>query len=220
METEQRASVSGRLLIVDDNESNRDLLGRRLSHHGYQTTLVSSGREALKQIAENSFDLILLDIEMPEMDGMEVLKAIRTGSSPIELPVIMVTALSESADIVLALQSGANDYVTKPVDFPVAMARIQTHISLKRIEQLRQESDERYSLAVAGVNDGIWDWNLENGEIFYSVRWKSMLGHGDKSLSSKPEEWLSRIHPEDRGQMDRDFKAHLDGADSHFENEH
>jgi len=220
MATERATPATVRLLIVDDNEANRDLLGRRLSRQGYQTTLVSSGREALEQIAGNSFDLVLLDIDMPGMSGIEVLKTIRTERSHVALPVIMVTALSESADVVLALRSGANDYVTKPIDFPVAMARIQTHVSMKCTEQLRHESEERYALAVAGANDGIWDWNLQRGEIFYSLRWKSMLGHSDESLSSTPEEWLSRIHPEDRSQTERDLKAHLDGVDLHFENEH
>ena len=211
---------SGRLLIVDDSDSNRDMLGRRLARHGYETTLVSSGHAALEQIAENSFDLVLLDIDMPEMSGMEVLKSIRTEYSASDLPVIMVTALSDTADIVFALHSGANDYITKPVDFPVARARIQTHVSLKRAVELRRESEDRYALAVTGANDGIWDWNLRNGEIFYSSRWKAMLGHSEYSLISKPEEWLSRIHPEDRSQMDRDLQAHLDGIDPHFENEH
>src|ERR1044072_3148393 len=111
MEAETAVSSSGSLLIVDDNEANRDLLSRRLSRQGYRTTIVSSGPAALKQIAEHPYDLVLLDIDMPEMTGMDVLKEIRSRHSRIELPVIMVTALSESSDVVLALQSGANDYV-------------------------------------------------------------------------------------------------------------
>src|SRR4249919_3793107 len=115
MNSDPITAASGRLLIVDDHEANRDLLGRRLARQGFHTTLVSSGREALDLIATKPFDLILLDIDMPGMSGMEVLKAIRDERSPIDLPVIMVTALSESSDIVLALRSGANDYVTKPI---------------------------------------------------------------------------------------------------------
>ncbi len=212
--------TSAKLLVVDDNEANRDLLARRLTRLGYQTTLVAGGREALNEIENNVFDLILLDIEMPELSGMDVLKKIRARYSTLDLPVIMVTALSESSDIVLALRTGANDYITKPIDFPVAMARIQTQLAMRRLEQARRESEERYSLAVAGANDGIWDWNLGKDEVFYSPRWKAMLGYGEDGLSSSPEEWLSRIHPEDRGQMERDLRAHLDGVDLHFENEH
>src|SRR4051812_2747079 len=116
MTVKSKKVSSIRLLIVDDNEANRDMLGRRLSKQGYQTTLVPGGREALQKIAENPFDLVLLDIDMPELSGMEVLKLIRADRSPVELPVIMVTALSDSAHVVHALGLGANDYLTKPVD--------------------------------------------------------------------------------------------------------
>ena len=80
-------------------------------------------------IKETEFDLVLLDIEMPGVSGLDALVAIRKTYSPIQLPVIMVTARSHSEDIVNGLELGANDYITKPVDFPVALARIHTQLS-------------------------------------------------------------------------------------------
>src|SRR5437870_4224734 len=97
------AANQGKLLIVDDDESNREVLAHRLSRHGYATAEASGGRSALEEIAKNRFDLILLDVEMPDLNGFDVLTSIRAERSPIELPVIMVTAHHDSAEIVQAL---------------------------------------------------------------------------------------------------------------------
>ncbi len=122
----------GRFLVVDDNEMNRDLLSRRLRKKGYLVQVAEGGARALEMIADEAFDLVLLDIMMPGIDGMEVLERIRRKHEPDELPVIMATAKSESEDIVAALKIGANDYVTKPFDFPVVLARVQTQLAVKQ----------------------------------------------------------------------------------------
>ena len=107
----------------------------------------------------------------------------------------MVTARTQGADIVEAFRLGANDYVTKPVDFPVALARIATHLSHKRAVESLRESEERYALAMRGANDGLWDWNLTTNEVYWSARWKTMLGYVEGEIGSSPEEWFSRVHP-------------------------
>ena len=134
-EEEASAPREGRLLVVDDNEMNRDLLSRRLSARGYTVATAVDGTEALEKIDADAFDLVLLDVMMPGLSGFEVLQILRTKRSPSELPVIMVTAKDQSEDIVHALRLGANDYVTKPVDFAVALARADAHLSLKRATQ-------------------------------------------------------------------------------------
>src|SRR6267154_5309458 len=128
-------SVTGRLFIVDDNEMNRDMLARRLERKGYEIDVAESAQQLLQRIKPDSADIVLLDIEMPDMSGLEALKKLREGFSSIELPVIMVTAKNQSEDIVKALDLGANDYLTKPVDFPVALARIATQLSHKRAQE-------------------------------------------------------------------------------------
>jgi len=165
------------ILLVDDNEMNRDVLSRRLRQRGFDVSVAADGPEALALTGANAFDLVLLDVEMPGISGLEVLATLRRTRSATDLPVIMVTARSEGSDIVEAFRLGANDYVTKPIDFPVALARIGTHLAHKRAVEGLRESEERYALAVQGANDGLWDWNLATNTVYWSGRWKAMLGH-------------------------------------------
>jgi DNA-binding response OmpR family regulator len=116
------------LLVVDDEEMNRDVLSRRLERKGYQVVVAEGGREALDAVAAGSIDLVLLDIMMPGVDGLEVLQTLRRRHTQAELPVIMATAKGESEDVVRALELGANDYVVKPLDFPVVLARVQAQL--------------------------------------------------------------------------------------------
>jgi len=122
----------GRLLVVDDNEMNRDMLSRRLAAKGHAVLVAEDGDRALQMIAEDRPDLVLLDVMMPGISGLEVLQRLRKKYSVSDMPVIMATAMDASKDIVEALRLGANDYVTKPLDFPVVLARVQGQLALKR----------------------------------------------------------------------------------------
>jgi diguanylate cyclase (GGDEF)-like protein len=133
--TDSNAEVRPHLLIVDDISDNRAILSRRFERRGFAVTEAESGLAAIELIEKGAFDLVLLDVMMPGIDGIETLKQIRGRKSSSALPVIMVTAKSESVNIVDALECGANDYVTKPVDFAVALARVNTQISRRRAEQ-------------------------------------------------------------------------------------
>ena len=149
-----------------------------------------------------------------------VLTRVRESHAPTQLPIIMVTARADGSDIVEAFGLGANDYVTKPIDFPVALARIGTHLSHKwAIEDLR-ESEERYALAMQGANDGLWDWDLITNEVHWSVRWKAMLGHEESAIGTSPDEWFTRVHRDDVARVQETLRAHLAGRDGHFESEH
>ena len=127
------------ILVVDDAALNRDMLSRRLKRAGYHVAVAEGGREALEAIEAGAFDLVLLDVTMPEMDGLEVLETIRRDRSLAELPVIMVTARDQSEDVVTAMDLGANDYVAKPIDFPVLMARVRTQLELRHLSRLKDE---------------------------------------------------------------------------------
>ena len=131
------------LLLVDDDPTNRDLLSRRLKRAGYHTELAGDGFEALEVLAKREVDLVLLDSMMPGMSGVELLRQLRQRFSPARLPIIMVTAVGESERVVEALNLGANDYISKPVDFPVALARIKAQLERKHSEESLIESVER-----------------------------------------------------------------------------
>jgi DNA-binding response OmpR family regulator/tRNA A-37 threonylcarbamoyl transferase component Bud32 len=120
------------ILVVDDHPDNRELLTRSLEREGFRVLEAESGRQALSHVKDGKVSLILLDVMMPEMSGMEVLQVVRESYSASELPVIMLTAKSQSGDIVEALGQGANDYVTKPVDLPVVLARVQAQLRIRR----------------------------------------------------------------------------------------
>jgi sigma-B regulation protein RsbU (phosphoserine phosphatase) len=126
------AAHQGSLLLVDDDDSIRSSLKQYLAGKGFAVTDVSDGTEALIRLAEGGHDLVLLDVLMDKLSGLEVLQRVRQTCEPTVLPIIMATALDEGHDVVEALRLGANDYVTKPFDFPVVLARVRTQLALKR----------------------------------------------------------------------------------------
>jgi diguanylate cyclase (GGDEF)-like protein len=126
----------GTLLVVDDDAMNRDALSRRLTRTGYTVLTAETGAEALSIISQNRVDAVLLDVMMPGMSGIDTLRSLRQSRSVSDLPVIMVTAKDGSDDVVEALDLGANDYVTKPIDYAVALARIRAQVTARRADPL------------------------------------------------------------------------------------
>lgn len=122
------------ILIVDDISDNRAILARRFERHGFAISEAESGPRALQLLDQTEFDIVLLDMMMPEMDGVEVLREVRKTRPSAILPVIMVTARGAADDLALALGEGADDYITKPVDFVVALARVKTQVARRQAE--------------------------------------------------------------------------------------
>ena len=124
--------VPGRLLVVDDDAANRDVLSRRLIRQGHEVMTASNGGETLRLMREHAFDVVLLDIMMPDMDGYEVLGHIKADSRLQHIPVIMVSALSEVQSVVRCIDAGAEDYLTKPFNPVLLRARIGASLEKKR----------------------------------------------------------------------------------------
>ena len=120
-----------RILITDDQPMNVDILQSRLAVHGYEILTATDGEEALATARAQLPDLILLDIMMPKMDGMEVCRLLKADGMLPFMPIIMVTAKADSKDIVAGLEAGADEYLTKPVDQAALVARVQSMLRIK-----------------------------------------------------------------------------------------
>ncbi|MEL7496133.1 MAG: EAL domain-containing protein [Planctomycetota bacterium] len=206
------------ILVVDDEPVNLLVMHRLLSEVGMDVQQAENGLQALDKIFHSAcrIDLVLLDIVMPDISGFDVLQRIRQEYSSTELPVIMVTASEESEQIVKAFEMDANDYLTKPVDPSVLMARLNMHLRLKESLEALKCSQERYALVARGTNDGLWDWDIRRNKIYYSPRWRSMLSISDEEPSTLSV-WLDRIHPEDRQRVETEIENHLSQTTPHFE---
>ena len=132
------ASQQYSLLVVDDNEMNRDLLGRRLQRQGYRVTMAVDGRQALEIIAQEPFDLVLLDIMLPVMNGYQVLEHLKADQSLSHIPVIITTALDESDGKAKCMELGAEDYLTKPFNPVILKSRIADCLERHRRAQAGQ----------------------------------------------------------------------------------
>jgi diguanylate cyclase (GGDEF)-like protein/PAS domain S-box-containing protein len=232
------ASEPATILVVDDEATMRRLLSRFLSLNGHQTLTASGGAEALALIRQERVNLVLLDLMMPGMTGIEVLRRLKADPELHDLPVIMISAEMEMDNVAECLKLGAEDYLPKPFNPVVLGARVSACLERQRLRaqeqayhaQLERQvaertaalaaSEERYALAARGANDGLWDWELLSNKIYLSPRWKEMLGYEEHELGNDPAEWLQRIHPDDRELLEVRLEAHFQRLITHFQHEY
>ncbi|HEY7693223.1 MAG TPA: response regulator [Gaiellaceae bacterium] len=136
---------AGRILVVDDNRVNRLLLGRGLEAQGHSVEFAEHGGEALELLGRGRFDLMLLDVEMPEVDGYQVLAEIQDDPHLRDLPVIMTTALDELDSVVRCIEMGAEDYLTKPVNPVLLRARVQSSLEKKRLRDEQRDLISKFA---------------------------------------------------------------------------
>jgi diguanylate cyclase (GGDEF)-like protein len=137
-----RSDARARILVVDDHEDNIEVLRVRLESWGYGTDAAFSGADALARVELNPPDLILLDVMMPEIDGMEVARRIKANTSLPFIPIIMQTALDSTESKVEGLEAGADDYITKPIDFAELRARLRSMLRIKRLQEALEEREK------------------------------------------------------------------------------
>lgn len=140
-------AIAGQILVIDDNASNRDLLARQLARDGHAVTNAASGMEGLVLVAERAFDLILLDVMMPEMSGYEVLSRLKQERRSVDIPVIMISALDEMESIVRCIEAGAVDYLPKPFAPALLRARIRSSLENKLLRDRERAMMEEIRLA-------------------------------------------------------------------------
>lgn len=131
-------SLSGRILVVDDTEANRALLSRRLGRNGHVVDTADGGKSALKAVTTAEYDLILLDLMMPDMNGLEVLARLKADAAVRHIPIMMISALDEIDSIVRCIEAGAEDYIPKPFDPVLLSARVEASLERKQLRDREQ----------------------------------------------------------------------------------
>ena len=216
----QSSQRSYLVLVADDDPMILLLAQQALSGKPFKVVQAENGQDALEIFEAMTPDLILCDVMMPTIDGFELCSSIRATKQGVHIPIVMMTGLNDSESIQKAFAVGATDYCVKPVNWELLPYKLNYILRASSTFSELQESEERYSLVARGANDGLWDWDYANDRVYYSPRWKSMLGFTENDISCKPEEWISRIHPDDRCSVLADLKAHKKGKTSHFESEY
>jgi diguanylate cyclase (GGDEF)-like protein/PAS domain S-box-containing protein len=209
------------VLIVDDTPDRLDLMSFLLGKAGYKVLTARDGGEAYNLARREHPLLVVSDVMMPVVDGIELCRRLRSDAELYATPVLLISALRVDDDsAVEGLWAGADDYLEAPYEPVRFIAKVTRLVERARLEERLRESEERYALATRGANDGLWDWNLRTNQIYFSERWKAMLGYEDDEIKDCPEEWLNRVHPEDFESLKTDLDAHVEGTTPHFEIEH
>lgn len=176
------------------------------------------GEIAIRQIEELRPDLVLMDIRLQgQMHGIEAAEYIHAH---FDIPVVFISAHSDTITMQSAIRAQAYGYLIKPFDERDLRYNIITALYKHGMERKLRESEERYALAVRAANDGIWDWNLKANEIYFSHRWKDILGYKAEEIGNDPNEWISRVHPDHKNRVQTDLASHVKGLTPLFECEY
>ena len=214
------SAPGSQLLIVDPDEEAVGHLVARLEAASFLVRRADSASAAMVALESREFDAAVVAESLPDMSGLELLRILRSRYTASQLPVLLAGAPAPET-VVQAIAFGANDFLAKPLELAVTIARIGTQLARKRAEQALRDSEERYMLTARGANDGLWDWDCRTGGIHFSPRWKEMLGLHAGTPCNSVIDWLSRVHPEDRPELERQLDQALkDPAAEEFVNEH
>ncbi|HEX6308268.1 MAG TPA: diguanylate cyclase [Longimicrobiales bacterium] len=148
----------GRILVVDDNQDNIEIIATRLRYRGYEIVEAANGEEALALVHESTPDLILLDVMLPDIDGYEISRRIKGSDDLPFIPIILVTARDSTQDKVAGLDAGADDYLTKPINFPELEARVRSMLRIKRLQdELAEKNRELERLSISDGLTGLYN---------------------------------------------------------------
>ncbi|MEX1184438.1 MAG: diguanylate cyclase [Gemmatimonadota bacterium] len=153
-----RPAEPGRILVVDDNPDNIEIIATRLRFRGYEILEASDGEQALAIVRESAPDLLLLDVMLPDIDGYEISRRIKGATDLPFIPIILVTARDSTQDKVAGLDAGADDYLTKPINFPELEARVRSMLRIKRLQdELEEKNRELERLSISDGLTGLYN---------------------------------------------------------------
>lgn len=210
------------LLLVEDDEDDyiltadviSDIAGVEIS-----ITWVTTFNEALRSLKTEDFDVCLSDYQLGQQTGIELIHA--AVAAGIQVPIIMLTGQMDRDTDIAAMAAGAADYLVK-TDISPAMLERSIRYTLNHTRTLKalKEKEQQYTLVAQAANDGLWDWNCQTQEIYFSERWSAIIGYGPDELQPSPDEWINRVHPEDKERFDTELTNHLSGKSPAFRSEY
>ncbi|GAB3243818.1 putative bifunctional diguanylate cyclase/phosphodiesterase [Chitinimonas naiadis] len=216
-----------RVLVVDDSEDDALLNILALRRQGFEVEYQRVDAPEAMHAALNtgSWDLVLSDYSMPQFSAQEALRVFREYGQVV--PFIVVTGTIGEESAVAMMKAGVNDFILKTHLKRLAsvvereLRETGNRRAKRQAELALRESQERYELAIRGANDGLWDWDIRDDSIYFSPRWKAMLGYAeDELLDPVPETWLALTHPDEGEGLRLQLIQHLKGETPHFEAEH
>lgn len=215
-----------RILILEDVPEDAELMELEIRQAGihFESRNVWQREAFIRELENFAPDIILSDFSLPQFNALEALHVLHESGST--CPFILVTGSQGEEVAVECIQAGADDYILKnslkrlPAAILNVLKKRQAEVERESAVLALKESEERYSLAALGANDGLWDWNLDTGKVYFSDRWKEMLGFHVNEIGDSPEEWFARIHPDDIVRLKAAIESHLEGRTSHLEIEH
>lgn len=203
-------SNAASLLVVEDDAFTGRMMDLQFSKAGYDVTLATSGEEALACLGSQSFDLVLTDVMMPGISGLDVLDELRKQYNKDALPVILLTALDNAKSILEGLERGANDFMGKTNEFGIVLAKVKHHLRVRELflASKKDAASEEPVEWARTPRDCLWNWHLARNVFKPGKRWATLLGESPEALGEGPEILLDRIHSDDRDRFDEALRAH------------
>jgi PAS domain S-box-containing protein len=220
MKTLHTDPAAALILNVDDNDGARYAKTRILQHAGFNVAEAASGADALAFVQAQLPDLVLLDVKLPDINGIEVCRRIKTGPSSASVLVLQTSAaLTGRADKIRGLEGGADNYLAAPIEADELIANVTALLRLRRTQAELRESEERFRQMAENISDVFWTFSFPDKVLLYvSNAYKTLWQRDAKALSEHPGDWLNGIHADDRERVRERF--HALSADQPYDEEY